>query len=132
MRILIVDDTTTARLFAQKCLANIGFHDAEFMQAGHGIEALAKIRACPPDLILSDLMMPEMDGETFLKILKAEPALQDIPVLIVSSAGNPAHREILLAMGALDVLPKPFSTTEIYEVLKGFLTEEEDADGWGD
>jgi two-component system chemotaxis response regulator CheY len=133
MRILIVDDTTTARIFAQKCLANIGFHDAEFMQAGHGIEALAKIRACPPDLILSDLMMPEMDGETFLKILKAEPDLQDIPVLIVSSAGNPAHRETLLAMGALDVLPKPFSTTEIYEVLKGFLNEEEeDEDGWGD
>ncbi len=130
MRILIVDDTTTARIFAQKCLANIGLHDAEFIQAVHGIDALQKIRESPPDLILTDLMMPEMDGETLLKELKADPDLQAIPVLVVSSAGNMARKDALLAMGALDVLPKPFSTTEIYDVLKSFLEEEEGDDGW--
>ncbi len=132
MRILIVDDTTTARIFAKKCLTNIGLHDAEFMQAVHGIDALEKIRETPPDLILTDLMMPEMDGETFLKTLKEDPDLQHIPVLVVSSAGNMARRDALLAMGALDVLPKPFSTTEIYDVLKSFVQAEEDDDGWGE
>ncbi len=132
MRILIVDDTTTARIFAQKCLANIGFHDAVFVQAVHGLDALQKTREMPPDLILTDLMMPEMDGETFLQELKADPALQHIPVLVVSSAGNLARKDILLAMGALDVLPKPFSTTQLYDVLKIFLEEGEGDDGWGE
>jgi two-component system chemotaxis response regulator CheY len=73
-----------------------------------------------------------MDGETFLKTLKADPDLQHLPVVVVSSAGNIARKEALLAMGALDVLAKPFSTSEIYDVLKGFLEEEEDDDGWGE
>ncbi len=132
MRILIVDDTTTARIFAKKCLANIGFHAAEFVQAEDGIDALKKIRESPPDLILTDLMMPEMDGEAFLKTLKADSDLKNIPVLVVSSAANMARKDAVLAMGALDVLPKPFSTTEIYDVLKSFLEEEEGEDGWGE
>ena len=43
MKILIVDDTTTARIFAKKCLTGIGFHDAEFIQAKHGLDALEKL-----------------------------------------------------------------------------------------
>lgn len=132
MRILIVDDTTTARIFAQKSLANIGLHDAEFVQAVHGIDALEKIRQSPPDLILTDLMMPEMDGETLLKELKADPDLKHIPVLVVSSAGNLARKDALLALGALDVLQKPFSPTEIYDALKSLLDEEESDDDWGE
>lgn len=132
MRILIVDDATTARVFAQKCMANIGLHDAAFVHAVHGIDALEKIRETPPDLILTDLMMPEMDGEIFLKTLKEDADLQHIPVLVVSSAGNMARKDALLAMGAFDVLPKPFSTTELYDVLKTFVHEEEDEDGWGE
>ncbi|MBU0680944.1 MAG: response regulator [Proteobacteria bacterium] len=132
MRILIVDDTTTARVFAQKCLANIGLHDAEFIQAVHGLDALKKIRENPPDLILTDLIMPEMDGETLLKELKNDADLNHIPVLVVSSAANVARKDALMAMGALDVLPKPFSTTEIYNVLKIFLEPKEGSDAWGE
>ncbi|PLX47539.1 MAG: response regulator [Desulfobulbaceae bacterium] len=132
LRILIVDDATTARIFAQKCLANIGFHDADFVQAVHGRDALAKIREMPPDLILTDLMMPEMDGESLLREIKADPALQHIPVLVVSSAGNIARKDALLAMGALNVVAKPFSTAELFDVLKAFLKDEEEDDGWGE
>lgn len=132
MKILIVDDATTARIFAKKCLTGIGFHDAEFIQAKHGIEALEKLKETHVDLILTDLMMPEMDGETLLTQIKMTEELQDIPVVVVSSAGNMARRKILMEMGAIDVLPKPFSTTEMFEVLKGFLDEEEEDDDWGD
>ena len=132
MKILIVDDTTTARIFAKKCLTRIGFHDAEFIQAKHGLDALDKLKETSVDLILTDLMMPEMDGETLLTQIKMTESLQDIPVVVVSSAGNMARRDILMEMGAMDVLPKPFSTTEMYEVLKEFLDEEEEDDDWGD
>lgn len=132
LRILIVDDATTARLFAQKCLANIGFHDADFVQAVHGRDALVKIREMPPDLILTDLMMPEMDGESLLREIKADPSLQHIPVVVVSSAGNIARKDALLTMGALNVVAKPFSTAELFDVLKTFLKEEDEDDGWGE
>ncbi len=130
MRILLVDDTLTARIFAKKCLMGIGFHDAEFIQAKHGVDALEKLAEGPVDLILTDLMMPEMDGETLLQEIKANPDLQDIPVIVVSSVGNMARKDALIEMGAQEVLGKPFSTTEIYDVLKGFLDEEDDDDEW--
>ncbi len=133
MKILIVDDTTTARIFAKKCLMGIGFHDAEFIQAKHGLDALEKLKDNTVDLILTDLMMPEMDGETLLTQIKMTEEWQDIPVLVVSSAGNMARRDLLMEMGAMDVLPKPFSTSEMFEVLKDFLEEdEEEDDDWGD
>jgi len=130
MRILLVDDTMTARIFAKKCLKGIGFHDAEFIQAKNGMDALEKLAQGPAvDLILTDLMMPEMDGEELLKELKGNPAWQEIPVIVVSSAGNMARKESLLALGAKNVLGKPFSTTEMYEIVKDFL-DEEDEDEW--
>ena len=132
MKILIVDDTTTARIFAKKCLMGIGFHDAEFIQAIHGIDAMEKLSEHKVDLILTDLMMPEMDGETLLTQIKMTEELQDIPVVVVSSASNDARRTLLMEMGARDVLAKPFSTSEIYEVLKDFLEEEEENDDWGE
>ncbi len=132
MKILIVDDATTARIFAKKCLTGLGFHDAEFIQAKNGVDALKKLQENPVDLILTDLMMPEMDGETLLTQIKMTEQLQDIPVIVVSSAGNMARRDLLMEMGARDVLPKPFSTSEMFEVLKDFLEEEEDDDDWGD
>lgn len=130
MRILLVDDTMTARIFAKKCLKGIGFHEAEFIQAKNGLDALEKLAVEPVDLILTDLMMPEMDGETLLKELKANPDLQNIPVIVVSSASNMARKESLLALGAVDVLGKPFSTTEMFEIVKNFLDNEEDDDEW--
>ena len=132
MKILIVDDATTARIFAKKCLTGIGFHDAEFIQAKHGIEALEKLKEHDIDLVLTDLMMPEMDGETLLTQIKMTEQFQDIPVVIISSAGNMARKDILMEMGAKGVLPKPFSTSEMFEILKEFLEEEEDDDDWGD
>jgi two-component system chemotaxis response regulator CheY len=132
MKILIVDDATTARIFAKKCLTGIGFHDAEFIQAKHGLDAIEKLKDNRVDLILTDLMMPEMDGETLLTQVKMTEEWQDIPVVIVSSAGNAARRDLLMEMGAKGVLSKPFSTSEMFEVLKDFLEEEEDDDDWGE
>ena len=130
MKILIVDDATTARIFARKCLTGIGFHNAEFIQAKHGLEALEKLKENDIDLVLTDLMMPEMDGETLLTQIKMTEQFQDIPVVIVSSTGNMARKNLLIEMGAKDVLPKPFSTSEMFKVLKEFL-EKDNEEEWG-
>ena len=66
-RIIIVDDSSMARMFIQRCLEAIGFSQAEFIEAKNGQDALDKIDDVSIDLIVTDLTMPVMDGETLLK-----------------------------------------------------------------
>lgn len=124
MRIAIVDDSGTARMFIQRCLEVIGFAGAVFIESANGKEALEKARQEPVDLLVTDLTMPVMDGETLLKWLKGTPALKELPVLVISSAGNPAKEAELLKLGALAVLAKPFTPADLYRVLAPILPQE--------
>ena len=106
-RIVIADDSETARMFIRRCLEIIGLRDAEFVEAANGREALQFAKEAPTDLLVSDLNMPVMDGATLLKWVKTSPKLVDLPVLIITSAGNPAKEDELLQLGAMAVLKKP-------------------------
>lgn len=107
--ILIVDDSNTARMIARRCLEIIGFESAKFMEAVNGKEAIAILKREPADLVVTDLNMPVMDGETFLKWVKGSPKTHGIPVVMISSADNPAKERQLLDLGAKAVLGKPLS-----------------------
>jgi len=122
-RIIIADDSTTARMFIKRCLQIIGLGDAEIIEAEHGKEALAAAKAQPADLLLTDLNMPVMDGETLVKWVKASPKLGDLPVVVITSAGNPAKEAQLLELGAHRVLNKPVSPPVMMEALADFLDE---------
>ena len=126
MRIMIVDDSSCARMFIEKCLEIIGLVDAELFEAGDGKEALDKIKEQPLDLLITDLSMPVMDGESLLKWVKGTPELQDIPVLVISSAGNPAREKKLLELGAFAVLGKPVSPVMMLKTLEPLLEQKED------
>ncbi len=108
-RIVVADDSATARMFICRCLEIIGLGDAMIIEAENGKEALAKIKEAPTDLLITDLNMPVMDGETLLKWLNANPKLAGLPTLVVTSAGNPAKETELLTLGAMAVLNKPVS-----------------------
>lgn len=120
-RIVIADDSATARMFIKRCLDIIGLGEAEIVEAEHGKEALAAAKAAPTDLLLTDLNMPVMDGETLLKWVKANPKLMDIPVVIITSAGNPAKEQELLKLGALRVINKPIAPPVLMEALEPFI-----------
>jgi len=124
-RIAIVDDSSCARMFIHKCLEIIGLGDAEIIEAVDGKDALTKIQETPVDLLITDLSMPIMDGEALLKWVKGSPGLRDVPVLVISSAGNPAREEQLLKLGALGVLAKPISPVTLLRTLEPFLDAEE-------
>jgi two-component system chemotaxis response regulator CheY len=109
-------------MFIKRCLEIIGFGDASLVEAVNGKEALAKIKEAPTDLVITDLNMPVMDGETLLKWIAANPKLNQIPVLVVSSAGNPAKEAELLALGAIAILSKPLSPPTLLEKLEPFLS----------
>jgi two-component system, chemotaxis family, chemotaxis protein CheY len=121
-RIVIADDSATARMFIKRCLEIIGFGDADLVEAVNGKEALAKTKEAPTDLVITDLNMPVMSGETLLKWIAANPKLNQIPVLVVSSAGNPAKEAELLALGAIAILSKPLSPPSLLEKLEPFLS----------
>ncbi|MDX2495276.1 MAG: response regulator [Desulfuromusa sp.] len=120
-RIIIADDSTTARMFIIRCLQIIGLGDVEMIEAEHGKEALAAAKAQEVDLLLTDLNMPVMDGETLIKWVKASPKLADLPVIVITSAGNPAKEAQLLELGVHRVLNKPVSPPMMIDALADFL-----------
>ena len=126
MRIMVVDDSSCARMFIEKCLEIIGLADSEIIVAGDGKEALDKLKEQPVDLLLTDLSMPVMDGESLLKWIKGTPELQDLPVLVISSAGNPAREKKLLELGAFAVLGKPVSPVTLLKTLEPLIEQKEE------
>ena len=120
-RIIIADDSATARMFIKRCLQIIGLGDAEIIEVEHGKEALTAAKTQPVDLLLTDLNMPVMDGETLVKWIKASPKLCELPVIVITSAGNPAKEQQLLALGAFRVLNKPVSPPVMMDALADFL-----------
>ncbi|BCA79096.1 response regulator [Desulfuromonas sp. AOP6] len=119
-RIVIADDSSTARMFIRRCLEIIGLRDETFVEAANGREALAHLKEAPTDLLVTDLNMPQMDGEALLKWIRANPKLSSLPVVVITSAGNPAKEARLLELGALRVINKPVTPTILVDTL-GFL-----------
>ncbi|HEX9180243.1 MAG TPA: response regulator, partial [Burkholderiales bacterium] len=78
-------------------------------QCARGAEAPAAAREFAPDLILLDVMMPDMDGPETLRALRAEPAAAATPVVFMTAKARAGDREALLALGALGVIAKPFN-----------------------
>lgn len=108
-RLLVVDDNADMRDYLQRLLQP----HWQVEVCNNGVEALAAIGRQPPDLVLSDVMMPQLDGFGLLAALRAQPATRDIPVMLLSArAGEEARLEGLQA-GADDYLVKPFSAREL-------------------
>jgi len=105
-RVLVVDDTAFNRRLLVRLLASIG-HEA--IEAEHGRAALELLRdpGVPPvDVVLLDIVMPEMDGYETLEILKADGALSDLPVIVISGVDELDSVVRCIRMGAADYLPK--------------------------
>jgi DNA-binding response OmpR family regulator len=108
-RILVVDDDALLRSSVAAVLADEGY-DVDL--AGDGVDALAKIHANPPDVILLDLLMPRMNGKALLETLHASAATSGIAVLVMTALhGFESHRT--LALGAKDLVEKPFDIDEL-------------------
>ncbi|MBN1141278.1 MAG: response regulator [Deltaproteobacteria bacterium] len=123
--ILIADDSQTARLFIRRCLDILGLEDVTISEAVDGADALEQVKKGNFDLLLTDLNMPRMDGQSLLQRVKASPKLTDIPVVVITSAGNPAKEKELVAQGAAAVLNKPISPATLSPVIEAVLSTEE-------
>lgn len=117
-RILVVDDEPFNVDYLEQELADF---DYEITTAFDGKEALEKIRAEKPDLILLDIMMPVMDGFAVLEQVKADPSVRDIPIIVISANNDLQSVVKGIQKGADDYLPKPFEPTILHARISSSL-----------
>ncbi len=116
-RILLVDDSSTSRMIIKRCFEMAGYYGCEFIEAGDGLAGLSSLNEKEVDLIVSDLKMPRMDGNTFIKKLKRREKTAAIPVVVISSIGNEYEKEKLRDNGVLGVIEKPVSPEKLLSVI---------------
>ncbi len=109
-KILVVDDSKTQLDWVQAVLVREGF---EVRTAADGKEAIRKVRTEPPDLVLLDMVLPDMDGLEVLRIVKARSEERFIPVIILSVKADLDSKVAGLRIGADDFLAKPFAEAEL-------------------
>jgi len=117
MNILLVDDSITVRAVVKKALQLAEVPFDRIFQAGNGAEALEIIGREHVDLVISDIVMPEMDGEQMVVQMAEEGLLGKIPVIIVSSAGGGQRLQRLEALGVSGFIHKPFTPEQIRETV---------------
>lgn len=115
MKVLIVDDTNTVRTLVQLYLMSSGW---EFTEARDGIEGLAKTRALQPDVVISDVRMPNMDGFELCAAIRGDPALRHVAVVLLSMLDDDASRERGRVVGAAAFLKKPVSPPDLREAVR--------------
>src|SRR3989442_4869554 len=117
--ILVVDDHATNR---QVLTALLGYGGHRLLEAGDGLEALERVRAEKPDLVISDILMPTMDGIEFVQHLHADPGLAQTPVIFYTATYR-LHEARAFAQlcGVSHVLSKPAEPPEILRVVNGAL-----------
>jgi two-component system chemotaxis response regulator CheY len=115
--VMIVDDSRSMRTFVRRVMDLSGFEVGSCFDAANGAEALALLHQHPVDIILTDINMPEMNGEDFVRELELEEKFRSIPVVVVSTDATNNRIRRMLELGAKGYVVKPFSP----EALRGEL-----------
>lgn len=121
MHVLVVDDSKTIRSILKGYLTKWGF---EVTEAVNGVDALAQLKQMAhPDLVLVDWNMPEMDGVSFVRAVRADPGYDALPLMMVTTNTELDHVSTALDAGANEYIMKPFTGDMIKEKLEllGFL-----------
>ncbi|HWU90920.1 MAG TPA: DUF4388 domain-containing protein [Kofleriaceae bacterium] len=113
--VLVIDDSPTITKVVQLVLTKAGY---QVHTAADGEAGLEAVRAQRPDAILLDFVMPRMNGYQFCRELVADPALRDIPVVLMSAKGDQVGERFVKVMGIVDYITKPFSPEAITAVVQ--------------
>jgi two-component system chemotaxis response regulator CheY len=118
--ILLVDDSPTVRSLVKVFLMG---HDFEYLEAGGGEHGLEILRARVPDLVITDLNMPDLDGLSFLRRLRADPRpeVSRLPVILLTSDKTPRVVERALEAGASEFVRKPVTSSDLQGALRRLL-----------
>jgi two-component system, chemotaxis family, chemotaxis protein CheY len=118
--ILVVDDSKAMRLIVRRTLRQAGFGEYEVEEAANGLEALERIGAAAPALVISDWNMPEMNGIELLRELNARKL--QVRFGFVTTEGTPDMRAMADEAGALFLIAKPFTPEQFESALRPLLS----------
>ncbi len=117
--VLVVDDSPTMRQMVAFTLTNAGY---QVVEAGNGKEAVGKVNGgAKPDLVVTDLNMPEMDGITLIKEIRKMHALKFTPILMLTTEASDDKKKAGQAAGATGWIVKPFNPEQMMAVIKKVL-----------
>lgn len=117
LKILIVDDSITVRAVLRKALSITNLDIEEIFEAGNGREALSVLAEQEVDILFTDLVMPEMNGEELVTQLHRDGVTERLPVIVISSAGGAPRVKRLRAAGVRGFVHKPFTPERIEELV---------------
>ena len=118
-KVLVVDDEENIRRLLRSMLGNKYI----VLEAKDGKAAIDIARSQKPDIILMDIMMPNMDGYTACHTIKQDPASKMIPVIMVTAVGQELNKKLAQEMGADGYITKPFNAQELADTVNRFLTK---------
>ena len=108
-RVMIVDDSPSMRTFVRRVIDLSGFEVDTCLNAANGVQGLALLEQQAVDIILTDINMPEMNGEEFLRRLEEHERYRAIPVVVISTDATENRMQRMLQLGAKGYIAKPFS-----------------------
>ncbi len=117
-RILIIEDDKD---IVELVRYNLEKEDFQVASAGDGVRGLAHIKKSPPDLLLLDLMLPQLSGLEVCKEVRRDASLNRLPILMLTARGEESDRVVGLELGADDYVTKPFSPRELVARVKALL-----------
>jgi len=108
LKILIVDDSPVMRSFIRKVVGLTGLDIGEIFEAGNGLEALELLGQSWVDLVLTDINMPDMNGEELVQRMEQDELLRSVPVIVVSTDASTNRVKKMMTLGARGYVTKPF------------------------
>ncbi|MGB5009234.1 MAG: response regulator, partial [Candidatus Dechloromonas phosphoritropha] len=116
--VMVVDDSLTVRKITSRLLAREGYHVA---LAKDGVDALEQLLELVPDVVISDIEMPRMDGFDLIRNIRADKRLSKLPIIMITSRTAEKHRRHALEIGASDYLGKPYDEDELLTLIAGYI-----------
>jgi two-component system chemotaxis response regulator CheY len=118
-KILVVEDSPMTRSLIISSLEEVG--DYTIIEAANGFQALRKLPEMPPDLVITDINMPDINGLEVVRFVKQSENFKHIPVIIVTTEGRDVDKERGLRLGADKYLVKPFEPDQLRQFVKELL-----------
>jgi chemosensory pili system protein ChpA (sensor histidine kinase/response regulator) len=116
--VMVVDDSLTVRKITSRLLTREGY---KVVLAKDGVDALEQLQDFLPDVVLSDIEMPRMDGFDLVRNMRADPRLKPLPVIMITSRTADKHRNYAFEIGANHYLGKPYDEEELVGLISGYI-----------
>lgn len=120
-KILLVDDSATILMMERMILTKLPY---ELLTAVNGEEAVAKALSEHPDLILMDVVMPQMNGLEAVRRIREQDATRNVPIIMVTTRGEMENIESAYASGCNDYVTKPINSAELVAKMRNYLEPE--------